>query len=136
MNGVLRTVDYTFGQVDLRVRMIVLLRSSPRKRGPSGHKTWRSLFTSLSRRNGTLYVGMTDDLLKRIWQHRNDVIPGFAQTYNVKMLVWYESHGSRESVLVRERRLKKWNRAWKLDLIEQENPHWRDLWVEVAGSDT
>ena len=88
-----------------------------------------------SRRNGTLYVGMTDDLLKRIWQHRNDAIPGFTQTYNVKMLVWYESHGSRESALLRERRLKKWNRAWKLALIEQENPQWHDLWAEVAGSD-
>jgi putative endonuclease len=88
-----------------------------------------------SRRNGTLYVGMTDDLLKRIWQHRNDVIPGFTHTYNVRMLVWYESHGSREAALLRERRLKKWNRAWKLDLIEQENPQWRDLWAEVAGFD-
>ena len=78
---------------------------------------------------------MTDDLLQRIWQHHNDVIPGFTQTYNVKMLVWYESHGSRESALLRERRLKKWNRAWKLALIERENPQWHDLWAEVAGSD-
>ena len=86
-----------------------------------------------SRRNGTLYVGMTDDLLKRAWQHRNGVIRGFTQTYNVKMLVWYESHQSRDSALLRERRLKKWNRAWKLALIEQENPRWRDLWNEISA---
>jgi len=78
---------------------------------------------------------MTDDLLKRVWQHRNDVVPGFMQTYNVKMLVWYEVHESCESALLRERRIKKWNRAWKLGLIERENPQWHDLWAEVAGSD-
>jgi putative endonuclease len=76
--------------------------------------------------NGTLYIGMTDDLVKRVWQHRNDFIPGFAQRYGVKM------HESRESAFMRERRLKKWNRAWKLALIEQENPSWRDLWTELS----
>ena len=86
-----------------------------------------------SERNGTLYIGMTDDLVNRIWQHRNDLIPGFTQRYGVKMLVWYESHGSRESAFMRERRLKKWNRAWKLSLIEQENPNWQDLWAEVSA---
>ena len=86
-----------------------------------------------SERNGTLYVGMTDDLLKRIWQHRNDVIPGFTQRYNVKMLVWYELHESRDSAFLRERRLKKWKRDWKLALVEQENPAWRDLWTEIAS---
>jgi putative endonuclease len=85
-----------------------------------------------SERNGTLYVGMTDDLVKRVWQHRNDLIPGFTQRYGVKMLVWYEPHASRESAFVRERRLKKWNRAWKLALIEQVNPRWEDLWTEVS----
>jgi len=85
-----------------------------------------------SDRNGTLYVGMTDDLVKRTWQHRNGLIPGFTQRYGVKTLVWYESHESRESAFERERRLKKWNRAWKLELIEKENPDWRDLWEEVA----
>jgi putative endonuclease len=70
-----------------------------------------------SKRNGTLYIGMTDDLVKRVWQHRNNVIPGFTQRHGVKMLVWYEPHESRESAFMRERRLKKWNRAWKLALI-------------------
>jgi putative endonuclease len=84
-----------------------------------------------SKRNGTLYVGMTDDLVKRIWQHRNNIIPGFAQRYGVKTLVWHETHESRESAFVREHQIKKWNRAWKLELIEGANPSWRDLWDEL-----
>ena len=87
-----------------------------------------------SRRNGTLYVGMTDDLTRRVWQHRNDLIPGFTKRYGVKTLVWYEPHESRQSAFMREHRLKKWNRAWKLALIEKDNPRWQDLWVEVATS--
>ena len=86
-----------------------------------------------SARNGTLYVGLTDDLVKRISQHRDNLIPGFTRRYGVKTLVWYESHESRDSAFVRERQLKKWNRAWKLALIERENPIWRDLWAEVAS---
>jgi len=86
-----------------------------------------------SGRNGTLYVGMTDDLTKRIWQHRNGLILGFTQRYSVKTLVWYESHESREFAFIRERQLKKWNRAWKLALIGQENPQWQDLWAVVAA---
>jgi putative endonuclease len=84
-----------------------------------------------SKRNGTLYIGMTDDLVKRVWQHRNDVIPGFTQRYGAKTLVWYELHDSRESAFTRERQMKKWNRNWKLELIEQANPSWRDLWDEI-----
>ena len=87
-----------------------------------------------SGRNGTLYVGMTDDLTRRVWQHRNDLIPGFTKRYGVKTLVWYEPHESRQSAFTREYRLKKWNRAWKLALIEKDNPRWQDLWVEVATS--
>jgi putative endonuclease len=85
-----------------------------------------------SKRNGTLYIGMTDDLTKRIWQHRNELISGFTQRYGVKIFVWYESHESRESAFVRERQLKKWNRAWKIALIEEGNPDWQDLWPEIA----
>ena len=80
-----------------------------------------------SKRNGTLYIGMTDDLPKRAWQHKNSVIKGFTRDYGVKALVWYETHNSRESALLRERRMKKWNRAWKLELIEKQNPDWLDL---------
>lgn len=86
-----------------------------------------------SKRNGTLYVGMTDDLVKRVWQHRNDVIPGFTKQYAIKMLVWYEAHESRESAFTRERQIKKWNRAWKLELIEKENLDWRDLGDEISA---
>ena len=85
-----------------------------------------------SRRNGTLYTGMTDNLLQRIWQHKNDVFPGFTKQYGVKMLVWYEQHDTREAALRRERQIKKWNRSWKLQLIERINPTWRDLYDEIA----
>ena len=85
-----------------------------------------------SRRNGTLYVGMTDDLVKRVWMHRNDVLPGFTKEYGVKILVWYEQHDTRGSALTRERQLKRWNRAWKLRIIEEMNPIWRDLYDEIS----
>jgi putative endonuclease len=86
-----------------------------------------------SKRNGTLYVGMTDDLVKRVWQHRTNALPGFTRRYNVKMLVWHETHDSRESAFARERQIKKWDRAWKIKLVEESNPNWRDLWEEVAS---
>src|SRR5205085_8526366 len=85
-----------------------------------------------SKRNGTLYVGMTDDLVKRIWQHRTGALPGFTRKYNVKALVWHETHETRESAFQRERQIKKWNRDWKVDLIEKANPDWRDLWEQIA----
>ena len=84
-----------------------------------------------SRRNGTLYVGMTDDLARRTWQHRVGVVPGFTKEHGVKLLVWYEVHETRASAFTRERQLKKWNRAWKLQLIERMNPAWRDLWDDL-----
>jgi putative endonuclease len=84
-----------------------------------------------SRRNGTLYIGMTDHLARRVWEHRSRGIPGFTTKYGVKVLVWYELHESRETAFQRERQLKKWNRAWKLQLIERLNPKWRDLYDEV-----
>jgi len=86
-----------------------------------------------SRRNGTLYVGMTDDLVKRVWMHKREILPGFTKDYDVKLLVWYEVHDSRESAFTRERQIKKWNRAWKLEMIEKMNPSWRDLFDEIAS---
>ncbi|MDN3647205.1 GIY-YIG nuclease family protein [Pontixanthobacter aestiaquae] len=80
-----------------------------------------------SKRNGTLYLGVTSDLLARIHQHRTGTIEGFSKEHNVKMLVWFEQHGTMEDAIQREKRIKKWRRAWKLDLIEQANPTWRDL---------
>ena len=86
-----------------------------------------------SRRNGTLYVGMTDDLVRRVWEHRIGTVPGFTRKYGVKMLVWYEQHETREMAFQRERQLKKWNRAWKLQLIERFNPTWKDLAVDLSA---
>ena len=84
-----------------------------------------------NRRNGTLYVGMTDDLAKRVWMHRVGALPGFTKQHGIKTLVWYEQHETRESAFVRERQIKKWNRAWKLRLIVQMNPLWRDLYEDI-----
>jgi putative endonuclease len=82
----------------------------------------------VSRRNGTLYIGVTSDLVKRVWQHRNEVAQGFTSRYHVHDLVWYELHETMESAILREKQLKEWKRAWKLRLIEGENPEWRDLY--------
>jgi len=84
------------------------------------------------RRNGTLYIGMTDNLARRVWEHQSGAIAGFTKKYGVKTLVWYELHESRESAFQRERQLKKWNRAWKLKLIESLNPSWPDLAHELV----
>ena len=85
-----------------------------------------------SRRNGTLYTGMTDDLARRVEEHRIGAVPGFTKKYGVKTLVWFEVHESRESAFHRERQVKKWNRVWKLGLIERSNPTWRDLVDELS----
>jgi putative endonuclease len=85
-----------------------------------------------SQRNGTLYTGMTDNLVARIWQHREGIVPGFTKQYGIKTLVWYEQHETREAALLRERQIKKWNRKWKLELIEGNNPMWCDLYNEIT----
>ena len=84
-----------------------------------------------SQRNGTLYVGVTSDLPGRIWQHRADLVPGFTRKYGVHRLVWYEVHSTMESAIMREKTIKGWRRAWKLELIENANPDWRDLYQEI-----
>jgi len=81
-----------------------------------------------SKRNGTLYIGVTSDLIKRIWQHRNEVVEGFTSRYRVHDLVWYELHETMDSAILCEKQLKEWKRAWKLRLIEGENPAWHDLY--------
>ena len=85
-----------------------------------------------SQKNGTLYVGMTDNLIQRVWMHKNGVLPGFTKQYGVKTLVWYEQHDTREAALTRERQVKKWNRTWKLELIERRNASWSDLYEELS----
>ncbi|RZZ90902.1 GIY-YIG nuclease family protein [Pseudoxanthomonas winnipegensis] len=86
-----------------------------------------------SERNGTLYVGVTSNLVARVWQHRNHVVEGFTDRYDIGMLVWYELHGTMESAILREKQIKKWNRAWKLRLIQEGNPQWLDLWDSIVG---
>jgi putative endonuclease len=84
-----------------------------------------------SDQNGTLYVGVTTDLMKRVWEHQNNVVPGFTKRYSVHDLVWYEMHDSMESAIAREKAIKEWKRRWKLKLIERENPEWKDLYSEL-----
>jgi putative endonuclease len=84
-----------------------------------------------NKRNGTLYVGVTSDLIKRIHEHKTGIIKGFTEKYGVKNLVYYESDISIKSAILREKQLKKWNRAWKLKLIEKNNPEWKDLYPEI-----
>ena len=86
-----------------------------------------------NRRNGTLYIGVTSDLVRRVWQHKNHVVDGFSKKYGTDMLVWYEQHGDMESAILREKALKEWRRVWKLRLIEEMNPQWRDLYPEIVG---
>ena len=84
-----------------------------------------------SKPHGVLYVGVTSNLLQRVWQHKNDLAPGFTQRYGVHNLVWYEVHETMESAITREKRIKDWRRAWKIELIEKDNPHWRDMYADV-----
>ena len=93
-----------------------------------------AVYILASARNGTLYVGVTSDVVKRIWQHRTDCVPGFTVRHGVHMLVFYELHGCMDAAILREKRLKKWERRWKLRLIEEQNPQWRDLWTDIIGS--
>ena len=90
-----------------------------------------AVYILASKRNGTLYVGVTSDLQKRTWQHKNDIAPGFTKNYGVHRLVYYEVHPDMFSAITREKQIKKWNRAWKLELIEQQNRDWKDLWNEI-----
>jgi putative endonuclease len=86
-----------------------------------------------SRRNGTLYVGVTSDLARRVFEHKEGAIEGFTKDYDVRNLVFYEFHETMNDALTREKRIKKWRREWKLQLIEQSNPQWRDLYQELAS---
>jgi putative endonuclease len=90
-----------------------------------------TVYILASQRNGTLYIGVTSDLIKRIWQHREGLVEGFTQQHHVKMLVWYEQHETMESAISKEKAMKKWRRQWKLSVIEERNPGWVDLWDEI-----
>jgi putative endonuclease len=86
-----------------------------------------AVYILASKRNGTLYVGVTSNLVKRVWEHKNNLVEGFTNRYGIHQLVWFELHTSMESALTREKRLKDWKRTWKLELIEKGNPDWKDL---------
>jgi putative endonuclease len=91
-----------------------------------------AVYILASERNGTLYVGVTANLLARVWAHRNNVVPGFTERYDVHRLVYFEMHESMYEAIVREKRIKDWKRLWKLRLIEGFNPEWRDLWEDIC----
>jgi len=84
-----------------------------------------------SGRNGTLYIGVTSSLVTRVWQHREHLADGFSKKHCITTLVWFEQHGCMEAAITREKQLKKWHREWKIKLIEERNPYWRDLWLEL-----
>ena len=86
-----------------------------------------------SRRNGTIYIGSTTNLPRRVWEHRNDVVPGFTRKYGCHLLVWYEVHGDLEEARFREKRMKEWKRGWKIREIEGFNPEWSDLYERIAS---
>ncbi|MBP9095465.1 MAG: GIY-YIG nuclease family protein [Ignavibacteria bacterium] len=86
-----------------------------------------------NKRNGTLYIGVTNNLLRRVKEHKDKIVKGFTEKYNVDKLVYYEQTENVNSAISREKVLKKWERKWKLELIEKENPEWRDLYYELGG---
>jgi len=83
--------------------------------------------------NGTLYIGVTSNLIKRVWEHREGVVDGFSKQYDVKDLVWYEVHSDITEAIRREKQIKKWERRWKVELIQKSNPRWRDLYADITS---
>lgn len=94
-----------------------------------------AVYLLASKRNGTLYIGVTSNLIQRIWQHRQGEVEGFTHRYGVKTLVWYEQHESMASAIARAKAIKQWPRLWKLRLIESRNPDWLDLWSQIIGEE-
>ena len=92
-----------------------------------------AVYILASKRNGTLYIGVTSDLVKRTWEHKNGITGGFTQKYDVHTLVYYELHAYMAAAILREKQMKKWRRAWKIELIEKSNPSWKELWSEIVG---
>ena len=90
------------------------------------------VYIMTNRPQGTLYIGVTSDLVKRAYEHRTNAADGFTKRYNLHRLVWFEPHADAENAILRENRLKKWRRAWKLRLIEEQNPDWRDLYEDIC----
>ena len=90
------------------------------------------VYIMASKRNGTLYTGVTSNLTQRVWRHKNNQIEGFTKRYRIHTLVWYEVHETMTSAITREKKIKNWKRIWKLALIEKTNPEWRDLYTDIT----
>jgi putative endonuclease len=90
-----------------------------------------AVYILASQRNGTLYIGVTSDLVKRVWEHKQNLADGFTRKYGVHMLLYFELHDDMMAAITREKQMKKWNRDWKLRLIEERNPHWEDLYPTI-----
>jgi len=91
------------------------------------------VYIMANRKKGTVYIGVTSNLAQRVYQHRNELIEGFTKTYGCKILVWFAAYDDLQNARHRELRMKKWKRSWKIRLIEEENPDWKDLWFEICG---
>ncbi|MDE2183844.1 MAG: GIY-YIG nuclease family protein [Alphaproteobacteria bacterium] len=91
------------------------------------------VYVLASKPQGTLYVGVTNDLVRRVTEHRLGVVSGFTKRYDVKKLVWFEEHGDIYEAIAKEKRLKRWRREWKRSLVEKDNPHWADLYPALVG---
>jgi putative endonuclease len=92
-----------------------------------------AVYILASGKNGTFYIGVTSNLPKRIYEHKQKLVAGFTKKYGVDKLVYFEDQGNIEAAITREKQLKKWNRAWKIELIEKDNPSWKDLYPEICG---
>lgn len=90
-----------------------------------------AVYMLASKRNGTLYIGVTSNLIRRVWEHKNDLADGFTKKYQVHQLVWYELHETMDSAISREKAMKNWKRAWKISRIETVNPGWKDLYQSL-----
>lgn len=96
------------------------------------HERSPCVYILASKKNGTLYIGVTSDLMKRVWEHKNDLVEGFTKEYGVHQLVYFEMLEDMASAIQREKQLKKWNRDWKIELIEKDNPEWTDLYDSLV----
>jgi putative endonuclease len=92
-----------------------------------------AVYILANKKNGTIYIGVTSNLVKRVWQHRMNIVEGFTNIYQVHLLVYFELHKTMKAAILREKQLKRWKRNWKLKIIERENPNWRDLYNEIIS---
>ncbi|MGH8529313.1 MAG: GIY-YIG nuclease family protein [Nevskiales bacterium] len=113
----------------------MLHKFSSCRRRPASRKVPRQpcVYILASKPNGTIYIGVTSDVIKRVWEHKHELVPGFTKRYKVHRLVYFELHQSMREAITRERQLKEWHRPWKIRLIAERNPEWRDLWSELTG---